>query len=251
MLKVILNRTYCFNFLKINTIFQITWSFFTHLSIWAQQQWADMWNWRHAGFKTKHTDYLVFMLNSREIQMPRSDTLLHTITFAESFNRCFRETLFPSCTLPCEAICGLFVCGCVCRCVGVCMCLYLFDFSPGFHGKVAHRRREVMFFFFFVLWYCMSWTMCAPKININLCADFVPSRALCVCLCVCVFWCTVCFCFWIRPRSSPIISQCLCMCWFISTVPFRPSTGCLLFVSSCVNAEAFDHLWQCEYFSSF
>lgn len=31
---------------------------------------------------------------------------------------------------------------------------------------------------FSVSWYCMYWTMCAAKININLCADFVPSQAL-------------------------------------------------------------------------
>lgn len=45
-----------------------------------------------------------------------------------------------------------------------------------------------MMFFFFSL---SSDTVCPEqcvlqKININLCADFVPSRALCVCMCVSV-----------------------------------------------------------------
>lgn len=79
---------------------------------------------------------------------------------------------------PCETICG-FVFFIFC---------YLFDSGMGFTARL-HTGGVMMFS---VFWYCMSWTMCAPKININLCADFVPSQALCVCVCVCVFWCAVC-----------------------------------------------------------
>lgn len=123
--------------------------------------------------------------------------------------------------------------------------LQFFLFRHGIHSKPAHRGSYDVL----VSWYCMSWTMCAWKININPCADRSHPDTLGVR--VSVFWFAVFFCFWIRPSSSPIISLCLCMCWFISTVLFWPSAGCLLFVSSCVNAEAFDHLWQCEYFRSF
>lgn len=72
----------------------------------------------------------------------------------------------------------------------------------GFHGKVAHRRRGVMMFFRLLILYVLN-NVCSKKININLCADFVPSRAL-----VCAY-ASVCsgaqcvFCFWIRPRLQP------------------------------------------------
>lgn len=116
---------------------------------------------------------------------------------------------------------------------------YLFDLGMGFMARL-HTGGVMMFL---VSWYCMSRTMCAAKININLCRLCSQPDAVCMRLCVLVSG--------PDPASSPIISVCLCTCWFISTVLFWPSAGCLLFVSSCVNAEAFDHLWQCEYFSSF
>lgn len=173
-------------------------------------------------------------------QMPGSDTLIHTSTFAEDFNRCFWDIWFLSRTPPCETICGflwiLFSFFVICLILGL-----------GFTARLHTGGGELCF--------SSSDTVCPEqcvlqKININLCADFVPSRALRVCVSVCSGAQCV-FCFWIRPSSSPIISLCLCMCWFISALLFWPSAGCLLFVSSCVNAEAFDHLWQCEYFSSF
>lgn len=46
------------------------------------------------------------------------------------------------------------------------------------------RLNTVGVMMFSVSWYCMSWTNCSAKININQCADFVPSRPLCVCVCV-------------------------------------------------------------------
>lgn len=54
-------------------------------------------------------------------------------------------------------------------------------FMLGIHSKVSHwGSYDVL-----VCWYCMSRTMSASKININLCADFVPTQTLWVFVPVC------------------------------------------------------------------
>lgn len=113
------------------------------------------------------------------------------------------DSLFPSSTAPCENVKPsvnffflLFLC-------------YLFDSGMGFTARL-HTGGVMMFF---VSWYCMSWTMCAAKININLCADFVP-RALCLCVCVYVSVCSGAQCVSVSgsgPAPAPL-SLCVFVC---------------------------------------
>lgn len=65
---------------------------------------------------------------------------------------------------------------------------------PGLGFMARLHTGGVMMFL--VFWYCMSWTMCASKININRCVQTLfPARrsSVCVwvsaCVSVCVFWC--------------------------------------------------------------
>lgn len=58
--------------------------------------------------KTWSADSNLKCLKNIWTQMPRSDTLIHTTTFAEGFSRCFWDTRLLSRTPPCETICGFF-----------------------------------------------------------------------------------------------------------------------------------------------
>lgn len=79
-------------------------------------------------------------------------------------------------------------------------------FRHGIRSKPSHwGSYDVL-----VSWYCMCWTMCAWKININLCADFVPTQTLWVY----VSLCSGLLCFSVSgsdPAPAPL-SLCVFVC---------------------------------------
>lgn len=127
---------------------------------------------------TKH-DPLIPMLaviKSISAQMPRSYTLIHTTTFADGSNRCFWETRLLFLTPPCQTICGFFV-----------LIFLLFVWFQAWDSWQSCTPEEGSYDVFcrLLILYVLD-NVCSKKINIHLCADFVPSQALCGVQCVSV-----------------------------------------------------------------
>lgn len=121
------------------------------------------WNytWLLQTLKCFFFSFLTYIAHRWTWTLSHVNTHTHTTLIHLMFLRC----PFPP---PCETICGLLFC-------------YLFDSAMRFTARL-HTGGVMMFL---VSWYCMSWTMCAQKININPRTDFVPSQALCVYVSVC------------------------------------------------------------------
>ena len=97
------------------------------------------------------------------------------------------------------------VCVCVCVCGGgdVCVCICMIS-GLGFTARLHTGGGKLWCFSFFLSFDTVCPEQCVlGKININLCANFVPSRALCVRVCVCVFQCTVCILFLDQAQIQP------------------------------------------------